>query len=138
MHVPVSIVEEALVAAKEIGADFTVAIGGGSTTGLAKALSLRAGLPSLVIPTTYAGSEVTPIWGMTEDGIKTTGRDAGVVPRTVIYDPDLTRSLPLGMTVASGLNAIAPCMEGLYAVDGRSEERRVGKACVGRFKYRWW
>src|SRR3546814_2310876 len=98
MHVPVSIVEEALVAAKEIGADFTVAIGGGSTTGLAKALSLRAGLPSLVIPTTYAGSEVTPIWGMTEDGIKTTGRDAGEVPRTVIYDPDLTRSLPLGMS----------------------------------------
>src|SRR3546814_21197610 len=55
---------------------------------------------------------------MTEDGIKTTGRDAGVVPRTVIHDPDLTRSLPLGMTVASGLNAIAYCMEGLYAVDG--------------------
>src|SRR3546814_6064560 len=105
MHVPVSIVEEALVAAKECGADFTVAIGGGSTTGLAKALSLRAGLPSLVIPTTFAGSEVTPIWGMTEDGIKTTGSDAGVVSRTVIYDPDLQRSLTFGMPVASSFNA---------------------------------
>jgi alcohol dehydrogenase class IV len=118
MHVPVATAEAAASFASEIGADCTVAIGGGSTIGLAKALSLRNGLPSVVIPTTYAGSEVTPIWGLTEDGVKTTGRDNRVLPRTVIYDPDLTLSLPPALSVASGLNAIAHCVEGLYAFDG--------------------
>lgn len=118
MHVPVAVADAAAARAAELGADCTVAIGGGSTTGLAKALSLRHGLPSLVIPTTYAGSEVTPIWGLTEGGVKTTGRDPAVLPRTVLYDPDLTLSLPVAMSVASGLNAIAHCMEGLYAADG--------------------
>jgi alcohol dehydrogenase class IV len=118
MHVPVNIVDEAMEFARSVEADCTVAIGGGSTTGLAKAMSLRADLPSLVIPTTYAGSEVTTIWGMTENGVKTTGKDRRVLPRTVLYDPDLTFSLPVAMSVASGLNAIAHCMEGLYAVDG--------------------
>src|SRR3546814_12766823 len=75
MHVPVATVDAAAAVARELDADCTVAIGGGSTVGLAKALSLRLDLPSLVVPTTYAGSEVTPIWGLTEDGIKTTGRD---------------------------------------------------------------
>ncbi|ATE63639.1 maleylacetate reductase [Rhizorhabdus dicambivorans] len=118
MHVPIATVEAAIAQARALDADCTVAIGGGSTTGLAKALSLRAGLPSVVIPTTYAGSEVTPIWGLTENGVKTTGRDPRVLPRVVIYDPDLTLSLPAALSVASGLNAIAHCMEGLYAVDG--------------------
>ncbi len=118
MHVPVATVEAAAAAARMTAADCTVAIGGGSTTGLAKALSLRFGLPSVVVPTTYAGSEVTPIWGLTEAGIKSTGRDSRVLPRAVIYDPDLTASLPVEMSVASGLNAIAHCVEGLYAVDG--------------------
>jgi alcohol dehydrogenase class IV len=118
MHVPVATVTEAAAVAADMGADCTIAIGGGSTTGLAKALSLKADLPSLVIPTTYAGSEVTTIWGLTENGVKTTGKDRRVLPKVVIYDPDLTLSLPTGMSVASGLNAIAHCMEGLYAVDG--------------------
>ena len=118
MHVPIHTVDAAVAIAKEHGADCSVAIGGGSTTGLAKALSLRAGLPSVVIPTTYAGSEVTPIWGMTRDGVKTTGRDAVVLPASVIYDVDLTLSLPAAISVSSGLNAIAHCVEGLYAHDG--------------------
>jgi len=118
MHVPVATAEAAAAFASQCDADCTVAIGGGSTIGLAKALSLRNGLPSVVIPTTYAGSEVTPIWGLTEDGIKTTGRDNRVLPRTVIYDPDLTLSLPPALSVASGLNAIAHCVEALYAFDG--------------------
>ncbi|TAL04567.1 MAG: maleylacetate reductase [Rhodospirillaceae bacterium] len=118
MHVPVATVDAAMAHARVLGADCTVAIGGGSTIGLAKALSLRLDLPSLAIPTTYAGSEVTPIWGLTEAGIKTTGRDSKVLPKAVIYDPDLTLSLPVGMSIASGLNAIAHAMEGLYAVDG--------------------
>jgi alcohol dehydrogenase class IV len=141
MHVPETVVEKALAEVSALKADFTVAIGGGSTTGLAKAISLATGLPSLVIPTTYAGSEVTPIWGITKNGLKTTGRDAKVLPRTVIYDPDLTLSLPASMSVTSGLNAIAHCMEGLYAVDGNpiislmaEEGLRVLAASLPRIK----
>lgn len=118
MHVPVATVDTAAEIAKDLAADCTVALGGGSTTGLAKALSLKAGLPSIAIPTTYAGSEVTTIWGMTENNVKTTGRDQRVLPRAVIYDPDLTLSLSAELSVASGLNAIAHCVEGLYAFDG--------------------
>ena len=118
MHVPIATVDKVTEAAGAAGADCTVAIGGGTTTGLAKALALRSGLPSLVIPTTYAGSEVTPIWGLTENGVKTTGRNPRVLPKVVIYDPDLTMSLPASLSIASGLNAIAHCVEGLYAVDG--------------------
>ncbi len=95
-----------------------MAIGGGSTTGLGKAIALDSGLPILAIPTTYAGSEMTPIYGLTEAGVKRTGRDPRVLPRTVIYDPELTLTLPLAMTVTSALNAIAHAAEGLYAHDG--------------------
>ena len=95
-----------------------MAIGGGSTTGLGKAIALDSGLPILAIPTTYAGSEMTPIYGLTEAGLKKTGKDARVLPRTVIYDPELSRGLPVGMSVTSGINAIAHAAEGLYAQDG--------------------
>jgi maleylacetate reductase len=118
MHVPIETAREARDEARRLGADCAVAIGGGSTTGLGKAIALDSGLPILAIPTTYAGSEMTPIWGLTEGGIKKTGRDARVMPRTVIYDPELTLSLPLGMSVTSALNAIAHAAEGLYAHDG--------------------
>jgi len=97
--------------------DCTVAIGGGSTIGLGKAIALRTGLPQLAIPTTYAGSEMTDILGQTEDGAKTTLRDTSVQPETVIYDVDLTMSLPRGLTGTSGVNAIAHAVEALYAVD---------------------
>ncbi|WGX98800.1 maleylacetate reductase [Nocardioides sp. L-11A] len=118
MHVPVAsvVAAEAVVAAT--GADGCLAIGGGSTIGLAKALALRLGLPSVVVPTTYAGSEMTPIWGLTEDGRKTTGRDPVVLPRSVVYDPDLTHDLPAAVSGPSGLNAIAHAVEALYAPDG--------------------
>jgi maleylacetate reductase len=118
MHVPIESAREARDAAKRLGADCAVAIGGGSTTGLGKAIALESGLPILAIPTTYAGSEMTPIYGITEAGVKKTGRDARVLPRTVIYDPELTLTLPLAMTVTSGMNAIAHAAEGLYAFDG--------------------
>jgi alcohol dehydrogenase class IV len=118
MHVPIETAREARALARELGADCAVAIGGGSTTGLGKAIALESGLPILAIPTTYAGSEVTPIYGLTEAGLKRTGRDPRVLPKTVIYDPELTLTLPIGLTVTSGMNAIAHAAEGLYARDG--------------------
>ena len=117
MHVPIETAREARELARQLGADCAVAVGGGSTTGLGKAIALDSGLPILAIPTTYAGSEMTPIYGITEGGLKKTGRDARVLPRTVIYDPELTLTLPVGLSVTSGLNAIAHAAEGLYAVD---------------------
>ena len=117
MHVPIETAREAREVAKQLGADCAVAIGGGSTTGLGKAIALDSGLPILAIPTTYAGSEMTPIYGLTEAGLKKTGKDPRVLPRTVIYDPELSRSLPVGLSVTSGINAIAHAAEGLYAQD---------------------
>ncbi len=117
MHVPVETAQAAIAEAQRVNADCALAVGGGSTTGLGKAIALQSGLPILAIPTTYAGSEMTPIWGMTENGLKKTGRDARVLPRTVIYDPELTVSLPANLTVTSGMNAIAHAAEGLYAQD---------------------
>jgi len=118
MHVPIETAREAREEARRLGADCAVAIGGGSTTGLGKAIALDSGLPILAIPTTYAGSEMTPIYGITEAGLKKTGKDPRVLPRTVIYDPELSRTLPAGLSVTSGINAIAHAAEGLYAQDG--------------------
>lgn len=117
MHVPIDIARQAVERANAVGADCMVAIGGGSTTGLAKAIALETGLPYIAIPTSYAGSEMTPIYGLTEGGQKRTGRDLRVLARTVIYDPELTYDLPAQLTVTSGLNAIAHAAEGLYARD---------------------
>jgi maleylacetate reductase len=118
MHVPIEVAREARELARAIGADCAVAIGGGSTIGLGKAIAMESALPILALPTTYAGSEMTPIYGITESGLKKTGRDPRVLPRTVIYDPALTYTLPIGISVASGINALAHAAEGLYAVDG--------------------
>ena len=117
MHVPIETARDARATAQRLGADCAVAIGGGSTTGLGKAIALESGLPILAIPTTYAGSEMTPIFGLTEGREKRTGRDPRVLPRSVIYDPELTLSLPLGLTLTSSMNAIAHAVEGLYSKD---------------------
>jgi alcohol dehydrogenase class IV len=115
MHVPIEVAEAARVHAQALGADGYVAVGGGSTIGLGKAIALSFGLPVIAVPTTYAGSEMTPIWGLTEGGVKRTGRDPRVLPRLVIYDPLLTLSLPPRLSGVSGMNAIAHCVEALYA-----------------------
>jgi maleylacetate reductase len=115
MHVPVEIAHAARAEAERLGADCVVAAGGGSTIGLGKAIALHSKLPILAIPTTYAGSEMTPIYGLTENGLKKTGRDRRVLPKTVIYDPMLTLDLPPGISVTSGFNAIAHAVEALYA-----------------------
>ncbi len=115
MHTPVAISEEATAKALALGADCVVAVGGGSTTGLGKAIALRTDLPQIVVPTTYAGSEATGILGQTEGGKKTTLTSPKVQPEVILYDAELVRTLPVGMTVTSALNAMAHAAEGLYA-----------------------
>jgi maleylacetate reductase len=117
MHVPIETARAAREVARQLRADCYVAIGGGSTIGLGKAIALETGMPIVAVPTTFAGSEMTPIYGLTEGGIKKTGRDRRVLPRTVIYDPKLTLTLPARIAGPSGMNAIAHCVEGLYAED---------------------
>lgn len=117
MHVPIESVKEASQMAQKLKADCAIVVGGGSTIGLGKAIALTYSLPILAIPTTYSGSEMTPVYGITENGIKRTGKDVKVLPSTVIYDPELTLTLPLDMSITSGINAIAHAVEGLYAQD---------------------
>ena len=118
MHTPSDVTEEALAVVSAEGCDGTIALGGGSSTGLGKAIALRTDLPQLVIPTSYAGSEMTNILGETADGAKTTKRDSKIQPESVIYDADLLDTLPDNFAATSGMNAIAHAVEGLYAVDG--------------------
>jgi maleylacetate reductase len=117
MHTPIEVTEQVLGLVCDLGADCTVALGGGSTTGLGKAIALRTDLPQVVIPTTYAGSEATPILGETEAGRKTTQRNLKVLPEVIVYDVDLTLTLPPGLSVTSGMNAIAHAVEAFYAQD---------------------
>lgn len=117
MHVPIETAEDARRVATQVGADCCVAIGGGSTIGLGKAIAMTSSLPILAIPTTFAGSEMTPIYGITEGGLKRTGRDPRVLPKAVIYDPTLTATLPPLIAATSGMNAIAHAVEALYAQD---------------------
>ncbi len=114
MHVPVDVAERARAAAARARADAVLCVGGGSTTGLAKAVALTTGLPIVAVPTTYAGSEATNVWGLTEGGTKTTGADDRVLPRSVVYDASLTLTLPVEMSVASGLNAMAHCVDAMW------------------------
>jgi maleylacetate reductase len=114
MHVPVEVAVRAREAAASRGIDALVSVGGGSTTGLAKAIALTSGLPIVAVPTTYAGSEATTVWGLTEGARKTTGTDRRVLPKVVVYDATLTMSLPVDMSVASGLNALAHCVDSLW------------------------
>jgi alcohol dehydrogenase class IV len=117
MHTPVGVTERAMAYAKDLAVDGIVAVGGGSTTGLGKAIALRTDLPQIVVPTSYAGSEMTPILGETRDGLKTTQSSPKVLPETVIYDVDLTLTMPPLLSATSGLNAIAHAVEALYARD---------------------
>jgi maleylacetate reductase len=117
MHTPVAVSEQAVEIARSMDADCTVALGGGSTIGLGKAIALRTDLPQIAIPTTYSGSEMTPILGETEGGEKTTKRTPKVLPEVVLYDPELTLTLPVHLSVTSGINALAHAVEALYAKD---------------------
>jgi maleylacetate reductase len=126
-HVPDELVAEARGSATELGADGLVALGGGSATGLAKAIALASGLPIVAVPTTYAGSEMTPVYGITEGGVKRTGRDEVVRPRTVIYDPELSRRLPVAVSAASAMNALAHCVDALWGPDANPVTEAIGR-----------
>src|SRR5262245_8812478 len=115
LHVPKAVADAGVAAAR--GADGLVAAGGGAAIGLAKIIARDLGLPILAVPTTYSGSEATAIWGVSEGERKFTGKDARVLPRTIVYDPDLTLALPPGVSAASAMNAIAHCVEGLWVPD---------------------
>ena len=115
MHVPTSVAERARGVAAAHDVDLLVSVGGGSATGLAKAVALTSGLPIVAVPTTYAGSEATNVWGMTEDNRKTTGVDLKVLPQAIVYDASLMLTLPVEMSVASGMNALAHCIDSLWA-----------------------
>lgn len=114
-HVPIDKAENARNTALRNDIDLLVSVGGGSAIGLAKAIALTTGLPIVAVPTTYAGSEATTVWGLTEASRKTTGTDDKVLPVTVIYDAELTLSLPKDLSIASGLNALAHCIDSLWA-----------------------
>jgi maleylacetate reductase len=130
MHVPIEVAEKARAEAARLRADCCVAIGGGSTIGLGKAIALEGTLPIVAVPTTYAGSEMTPIYGITAEGRKKTGRDPRVLPRVVLYDPELTLSLPAALAAASGMNAIAHAVEALYAPDGNPVVTLMAEECI--------
>jgi alcohol dehydrogenase class IV len=115
MHVPVEVAVRARAVAAEHRVDALVSVGGGSTTGLAKAVALTTGVPIVAVPTTYAGSEATDVWGLTEAGRKTTGLDPRVHPRTVVYDASLMLTLPVPTSVASAFNALAHCVDAMWA-----------------------
>jgi maleylacetate reductase len=117
IHTPREQIDEVHTRAVEAGVDGAVAVGGGSAIGLAKALALRMRIPVLAVPTTFSGSEMTRVWGVTDEGVKTTGKDVIVAPRTVIYDPDLVATLPARTAVPSAFNAVAHAVEALYAPD---------------------
>ena len=132
MHTPVDVTERVLAALTQSGADGLVALGGGSSIGLSKALALRTSLPQVVVPTTYAGSEATPILGQTEGGRKTTLRADTVLPRVIVYDVGLTLTLPAKLSATSGLNAIAHAVEALYAQDANPITSMLAEDAIGR------
>lgn len=134
MHTPVEVTQEAVAAFRAAEADCVVALGGGSTTGLAKAIAVRTGADQIIIPTTYAGSEMTDILGETVAGEKATRRDPAIRPEVVIYDVDLTLTLPVALTVTSALNAIAHAMEGFYAPDRHPVTEALSREAMVAFR----
>jgi alcohol dehydrogenase class IV/protocatechuate 3,4-dioxygenase beta subunit len=132
MHTPVEVTERALEALRASGAECLVAVGGGSTTGLSKALAFRTGLPQVVLPTTYAGSEATPVLGETENGRKVTHSSRVILPSTIIYDVDFTLDLPTGLTVCSAVNAMAHAVEALYSPQANPVTDGMALDAIGR------
>jgi alcohol dehydrogenase class IV len=132
VHTPVTVTAEAMQIVASAHVDAVVALGGGSAIGLGKAIAARTGIPQIAIPTTYAGSEVTPTLGETENGVKTTRRDAALAPGTVVYDPELTLSMPDRLTLTSAMNALAHAVESLWAPDATAPSDAVATEAADR------
>jgi alcohol dehydrogenase class IV len=132
VHTPVAVTAKAMQVATTAGADAIVALGGGSAIGLGKAISIRTGMPHIAVPTTYAGSEVTSTLGETENGVKTSRRDPALAPRTVVYDPELTLSMPARLTLTSAMNALAHTVEALWASDATAASDAVATEAAHR------
>ena len=135
-HVPVETAEQVANEARSLNADVLIGLGGGSPIGTAKAAVARlaggAGAGDIgwmvaAIPTTYSGSEVTPVFGTTDvaHGHKEVVRNPGIRPRLVLYDPELAIDTPPDLTAGTGINALAHCVEGLYSTDAGDEERAM-------------
>jgi maleylacetate reductase len=129
-HVPSDVVRHALEEVDRLRADAVLAVGGGSAIGLAKAIALERGVPVAAVPTTYSGSEMTSIFGVTDGAVKRTGRDVRVAPRVVVYDPTLTLTLPAAVSAASGMNAIAHAVEATYAPNLRDDVSSVAREAI--------
>ncbi|WP_345562368.1 maleylacetate reductase [Streptomyces plumbiresistens] len=129
-HVPADLADRARIAAAKVDADLLIAVGGGSAIGLAKAVTLTNGLPIVAVPTTYAGSEVTPVWGLTDNGVKRTGTDSCVLPVEVVYDTELTARLPARLSVESALNGLAHCIDGLWAPGANPVNTALGTDAI--------
>ncbi|HEV3399449.1 MAG TPA: iron-containing alcohol dehydrogenase, partial [Actinomycetes bacterium] len=129
-HVPVEVAERARQLAREVDADSLVAVGGGSAVGMAKAVALDLGIPIVAVPTTYAGSELTTIYGLSQDGRKRTGRDPRVLPEVVLYDPALTVPLPPQVTGASGMNGLAHGVEAFYGLGANPVSEALAEAGI--------
>jgi alcohol dehydrogenase class IV len=132
MHTPIAVTERAMELVRDLKPDGIVAIGAGATTGLSKAIALRTDLPQLILPTSYAGSEMTPVLGQTRDGVKTTQSSPAILPEAVIYDVNLTLSMSPQFSAISGLNAIAHAVEALYARDGNPITSLMAEEAIAR------
>ncbi|HEY2530769.1 MAG TPA: maleylacetate reductase [Xanthobacteraceae bacterium] len=133
VHVPKSVAEAGLAAARRKKTDGLIAVGGGAAIGLAKAIARDTALPIIAVPTTYSGSEATPIFGLTDGERKITGRDDKALPRTILYDPDLTLGLPAAVSAASGMNAIAHCVEGFWTAARTPVTMALANEAMRRF-----
>jgi len=115
LHVPVEVVADAMAAFERFQPQSLLAFGGGSAVGLGKALAFETKVPLAAIATTYSGSEMTAVWGNSDGKMKRTFRNVEVAPQLVLYDPELTYDLSPAVSAASGMNAIAHCVEAEYA-----------------------
>jgi maleylacetate reductase len=130
-HTPAEVTAQALELVHDHDVDCVLAIGGGTVTGLAKALAARTGIDQVIMPTTYAGSEMTPVLGETVDGVKRTRSSESIRPGTVIYDVDLTTSLPVPLSVSSAINAMAHAVEALYSPDCDARTTEIALEAIG-------
>lgn len=133
VHVPQPVAAAAIARAERVRADGLIAVGGGAAIGLAKAVAIALGLPILAVPTTYSGSEASPIAGTTDGERKITVRDPRALPRAILYDPELTRALPAAVSAASGLNAIAHCVDGLWIAERTPVSVAMASEALRRF-----